>query len=55
MQKLLEQLKFARHTKFIIAVYLNGEEMGKGEDTNKKNAEKNAAREAYGKLGIKED
>ncbi|MFN5516734.1 MAG: putative dsRNA-binding protein [Bacteroidota bacterium] len=28
--------------------------MGVGEDTNKKNAEKNAAQQAYAKLGIKE-
>jgi ribonuclease-3 len=53
--KLLQQVKYARHTKFSIAVYINGEEVGRGEDTNKKNAEKSAARDAYGKLGIKAD
>jgi len=53
--KLIDQVKLTRHTRFTISVYLNGEEMGKGIDSNKKNAEKSAAREAYAKLGIKED
>lgn len=52
--KLLSEIKSNRHTRFKIAVYVNGEEMGIGEDTNKKNAEKNAAQQAYAKLGIKE-
>lgn len=52
--KLLTESRANRHTRFKVAVYVNGEEMGVGEDTNKKNAEKNAAQQAYAKLGIKE-
>ncbi|MFN4881083.1 MAG: ribonuclease III [Bacteroidota bacterium] len=52
--KLLTESRSNRHTRFKVAVYVNGEEMGVGEDTNKKNAEKNAAQQAYAKLGIKE-
>ncbi|HZG00729.1 MAG TPA: ribonuclease III [Chitinophagales bacterium] len=53
--KTLDHIKHARHTRFKVAVYLNGEEMGKGEDNNKKDAEKHAAKEAYARLGIKEE
>lgn len=52
--KLLQEIRNRRHTRFKVAVYLNGEELGIGEDTNKKNAEKLAAQQAYAKLGIKE-
>lgn len=52
--KLLHEIRNRRHTRFKVAVYLNGEELGIGEDTNKKNAEKLAAQQAYAKLGIKE-
>jgi ribonuclease-3 len=52
--KLLTENRSSRHTRFKVAVYLNGEQMGVGEDTNKKNAEKSAAQQAYAKLGIKE-
>lgn len=51
----LDQIKHARHTRFKVAVYLDGEEMGTGEDNSKKDAEKNAAKEAYARLGIKDD
>lgn len=53
--KTIDHIKHARHTRFKVAVYLNGEEMGRGEDNNKKDAEKNAAKEAYARLGIKEE
>lgn len=53
--KMLDHIKHARHTRFKVAVYLNGEEMGRGEDNNKKDAEKHAAKEAYARLGIKEE
>ena len=53
--RVLDHIKHARHTRFKVAVYMNGEEIGKGEDNNKKDAEKNAAKEAYAKLGIKEE
>ncbi len=52
--KLLTENRSSRYARFKVAVYVNGEEMGIGEDTNKKNAEKNAAQQAYAKLGIKE-
>jgi ribonuclease-3 len=52
--KLISESRNKRHTRFKVAVFLDGEQLGVGEDTNKKNAEKNAAQQAYAKLGIKE-
>ncbi len=52
--KLVNESRSKRHTRFKVAVFLNGEQLGIAEDSNKKNAEKNAAQQAYAKLGIKE-
>lgn len=49
---ILSETRVKRNSLFKIGAIINGEEMGNGEDFNKKNAEKKAAKEAFLKLGL---
>jgi len=50
----LEEKRTLRHSLYKIALMVDGNESGIGQDTSKKNAEKKAAKEGFAKFGIKE-
>ncbi|HAP01296.1 MAG TPA: ribonuclease III [Bacteroidetes bacterium] len=50
----LEETRDKRHSFFKVALMVNGNETGIGEDNSKKIAEKKAAKEGFAKLGILE-
>jgi len=53
--KVVEEKRNARFSYYKVALLVDDHIAGNGEDNSKKNAEKKAAKEAFGKLGIKED
>ena len=50
----LDEKRTQRHSLYKVALMIDGNESGIGEDPSKKNAEKKAAKEGFAKLGIKE-
>jgi ribonuclease-3 len=53
--KVVEEKRNARFSFYKVDLLVDGNVAGTGEDNSKKNAEKKAAKEAFGKLGIKEE
>ena len=53
--KVVEEKRSARYSYYRVDLLVDGNLAGSGEDNSKKNAEKKAAKEAFGKLGIKEE
>lgn len=53
--KVVEEKRNARFSYYKVVLMVDDHIAGSGEDNSKKNAEKKAAKEAFGKLGIKEE